>query len=103
MGQIKDFLAVVADDEWTAVRAARALRAQWSEWSGLPAQDQLAATLRVDPDITDEVLITKGSAVSPRPGRRENDHRQLLLADAEPRLVAASLFGRHSRFRVGSV
>jgi nicotinate dehydrogenase subunit B len=65
--RIKDFLAVVADDEWTAVRAARALRAQWSEWSGLPAQDQLAATLRADPDITDEVLITKGSPVSPRP------------------------------------
>jgi hypothetical protein len=47
----------------------KAVAAQWSEWSGLPAQDQLAATLRVDPDITDEVLITKGSAVSPRPDR----------------------------------
>ena len=44
--RIKDFLAVVAEDEWTAVRAARALRAQWSEGSGLPAQDKLAESLR---------------------------------------------------------
>jgi nicotinate dehydrogenase subunit B len=58
--RIKDFLAVIADDEWTAVRAARALRAQWSEWSGLPVQDKLIATLRADPEVTDEVLLTRG-------------------------------------------
>jgi len=60
--RIKDFLAVIADDEWAAVRAARALRAQWTEWSGLPAQDKLIATLRGDPDIKDEVLIMRGPA-----------------------------------------
>ena len=65
--RIKNFLAVVADDEWTAVRAARALRAQWSEWSGLPAQDKLVETLRADPGITDQGLVTKGTPVSPRP------------------------------------
>ncbi|MGA8411861.1 MAG: molybdopterin cofactor-binding domain-containing protein, partial [Xanthobacteraceae bacterium] len=58
--RIKDFLAVVASDEWTAIRAARALRAQWSEWSGLPEQGKLTATLRADPGITDEVLVTRG-------------------------------------------
>jgi nicotinate dehydrogenase subunit B len=58
--RIKDFLAVIADDEWTAVRAARALRVQWSEWSGLPAQDKLIATLRADPQATDEMLINRG-------------------------------------------
>ena len=65
--RIKDFLAVVADDEWTTVRAARALRAQWSEWSGLPAQDKLIETLRADPSITDQNLVTKGAPVTPRP------------------------------------
>jgi nicotinate dehydrogenase subunit B len=63
--RIKDFLAVVADDEWTAVRAARALRAQWSEWSGLPAQDKLVDTLRAATDVTDEMLINRGQ---PRTG-----------------------------------
>ena len=59
--RIKDFLAVVADDEWTAVRAARSLRAQWSEWSGLPEQATLTATLQSDPDTADEALVKKGS------------------------------------------
>src|SRR6478752_3907052 len=65
--RINNFLAVVADDEWTAVRAARALRAQWSEVSGLPAQDKLVQTLRTDPGITDQTLVTKGTPVSPQP------------------------------------
>jgi nicotinate dehydrogenase subunit B len=59
--RVQDFLAVVADDEWSAVRAARQLRAQWSEWAGLPAQEELAATLRSDPNITDETLVKKGT------------------------------------------
>jgi nicotinate dehydrogenase subunit B len=63
--RIKDFLAVVADEEWTAVRASRALRAQWSAGSGLPEQDKLAATLRADRDVADEVLVSRGqSAIS---------------------------------------
>src|SRR5664280_1899759 len=36
--RIKDFLAVVGEDEWTTERAARTLQAQWSEWSGLPTR-----------------------------------------------------------------
>jgi nicotinate dehydrogenase subunit B len=65
--RINNFLAVVADDEWTAVRAARDLRAQWSEASALPAQDKLVGTLRTDPGITDQTLVAKGTPVSPQP------------------------------------
>src|SRR5258705_11857678 len=65
--RINSFLAVVADDEWTAVRAARDLRAQWSEASVLPAQDKLVETLRTGPGITDQTIVTKGTPVSPQP------------------------------------
>ena len=65
--RINNFLAVVADDEWTAVRAARQLRAQWSEGSGLPAQDKLVETLRTAPGTVDQTLVAKGTAVSPPP------------------------------------
>src|SRR5579871_3094294 len=44
--RIKDFLGVVAEDEWTCIRAQRALKAQWSEWSGLPEQGRLADVVR---------------------------------------------------------
>ena len=59
--RIKDFLAVVAAEEWTAVRAARALKAQWSAGSGLPAQEKLIETLRGDQNITDQTIVTKGA------------------------------------------
>jgi CO/xanthine dehydrogenase Mo-binding subunit len=65
--RVKDLLAVVAEDEWTCVRAAGALRAQWSEGSGLPAQEQLAQTLRESPDVKDETLVSKGTPGAPLP------------------------------------
>jgi len=65
--RVKDLLAVVADDEWSVMRASRALRAQWSEGNGLPAQADLAAALRADPGIVDETLVNKGSAAAQQP------------------------------------
>src|SRR5262249_30015079 len=65
--RVKDLLAVVADDEWTAIVAARALRAQWSEGTGLPAQPELAASLRGEPGIVDETLVNKGTPPTTRP------------------------------------
>jgi nicotinate dehydrogenase subunit B len=65
--RIKDFLAVVAQDEWTAVKAARAIRAQWTAGSGLPDQDRLAQTLRTEPGITEERLVNKGTQAETSP------------------------------------
>lgn len=62
--RIKDFLAVVADDEWTSVRAARSLRAQWSEASSLPDQNRLTQSLREAPGATAETLVAKGAPPS---------------------------------------
>ena len=58
--RIKDFLAMVAEDEWTAVRAARELKAQWSEGTGLPVRNDLATSLRAGPFNGDETLLNKG-------------------------------------------
>ena len=65
--RVKDLLAVVADDEWDAVRASRALRAQWSEGIGLPSQSGLAQSLRNESGIVDETLVSKGTPGAPRP------------------------------------
>jgi CO/xanthine dehydrogenase Mo-binding subunit len=65
--RVKDLLAVVAEDEWTAVRASRALRAQWSEGTGLPSQGGLVESLRSEPGIVDETLVSKGSPAAQRP------------------------------------
>jgi len=65
--RVKDLLAVVADDEWSAVRASRALRAKWSEGTGLPSQGGLVESLRNEPGIVDETLVNKGSPAAQRP------------------------------------
>ena len=65
--RVKDLLAVVADDEWNAVRASRALRAQWSEGTGLPSQSGLVESLRNEPGIVDETLVNKGTPAAQRP------------------------------------
>lgn len=36
-----NFLAVLAKNEWSAIRAADAIEAQWSKWAGLPDQAHL--------------------------------------------------------------
>jgi CO/xanthine dehydrogenase Mo-binding subunit len=65
--RVKDLLAVVADDEWSAVRASQALRAQWSEGTGLPERSSLVESLRNEPGIVDETLVNKGSPAAQRP------------------------------------
>jgi CO/xanthine dehydrogenase Mo-binding subunit len=41
-----NFLAVVAKNEWSAVKAARQLKVKWSDWSGLPDQAEVYNALR---------------------------------------------------------
>jgi CO/xanthine dehydrogenase Mo-binding subunit len=65
--RVKDFLAVTAEDEWTAVRAARALKAQWSGGSGLPEQARLTDVLRADPTHGRETLVSKGTPAASLP------------------------------------
>ena len=68
--RVKDFLAVVAADEWTAVRAARELRAQWTEWKGLPRHDDLERYLRGGVIDRDQAFVNRspaGAAAAPIP------------------------------------
>ena len=67
VARIKNFLAITAEDEWTVVRAARALKAQWSEGTGLPDQNALIASLRAGPFNGDETLVKKGDPAAAMP------------------------------------
>src|SRR6185437_4338616 len=42
-----NFLGVVADDEWSAIKAMRRLKASWSSWDGLPEQSKLREHVRL--------------------------------------------------------
>jgi len=50
-----NFVGVVAATEWGAIKAMEAIRCKWSDWSGLPAMDQVYASVkktRVEQTIT---------------------------------------------------
>jgi CO/xanthine dehydrogenase Mo-binding subunit len=58
--QIESFVGVVAKDEWAAVRAAREIKATWSDWQGLPGSEGLAQFVRNAPVEKNQTVATKG-------------------------------------------
>jgi CO/xanthine dehydrogenase Mo-binding subunit len=54
-----DFVGVVAEREWDAIRAAEELKITWQEPPPLPEQSQLPKVLRA-PDTTDTVVVDVG-------------------------------------------
>ena len=58
-----DFLAVVAEREWDAVKAARQLKVNWDQAPTLPAQAQLYEKMRSGP-TTDTLVLNKGDAAA---------------------------------------
>ncbi len=56
----ENFLGVVAPDEWAAIRAARELKASWSEWQGLPGNDGLERSIREGALDRDQDLVKRG-------------------------------------------
>jgi len=58
--RIGDFLGVVAEHEWTAVRAARELKVRWSAGTGLVGHDGVQDWARRGPFVRDDVLASKG-------------------------------------------
>jgi len=58
--RLRSFLGVVAEREWDAVRAARTLRASWSQGTGLPDQAALFDVVRATRVVRDETLAERG-------------------------------------------
>jgi nicotinate dehydrogenase subunit B len=57
----EDFLAVVASDEWAAIKAATAISATWSAWAGLPDEARLFDYVRASEVVRSEVLQSAGN------------------------------------------
>jgi nicotinate dehydrogenase subunit B len=56
----ESFLGVVAKDEWAAVRAAKEIKANWSDWHGLPGSADLESFIRQAPLDRDQAITTRG-------------------------------------------
>ena len=60
--RIKDFVGVVAPDEWDAVTAARLLRTRWADSTVLLGDAAVREWLRAGPFEANESLVKKGDA-----------------------------------------
>jgi len=57
-----NFLAVVAKNEWAAIKAAKTIEASWSKWEGLPEKSKLWDHVRATKIAKDEVFQNVGDA-----------------------------------------
>jgi len=62
--RVQNFLAVVAENEWNAVRAARALRVRWTGGGNLPGSDGVYAQMRGTTPERNEDLLKRGDSAS---------------------------------------
>ena len=58
----QNFLAVVAANEWAAIKGAEQLKATWSEWNGLPDQATLFQHVRSTKVAKDDVTSNIGNS-----------------------------------------
>ena len=58
----KNFLAVVAENEWDAIKAARTLKTRWSSWSGLPEQADTSDFLRQT--RSEDTVVDRGGNIN---------------------------------------
>jgi nicotinate dehydrogenase subunit B len=58
-----DFIGVVAENEWDAVRAARQLKVVWEPTSALPGSDQVYERMRTA-SAPEEIVLERGSAAA---------------------------------------
>jgi nicotinate dehydrogenase subunit B len=62
--RVKDFLGVVAKDEWAAVRAARELKAIWSDAQTLPGSGALDRWTRSATPDRDQSIVNRGDVAA---------------------------------------
>src|SRR6516164_610522 len=58
-----NFLGVVAENEWAAIRGSQQIKASWSAWEGLPEQTKLFEHVRASKVAKDEVTANVGNTV----------------------------------------
>ena len=86
--RIQSFLAVVAEREWNAIRAARALQAKWPPGTGLPDYTREFESMRASRIVRDQEIAKRGdlSALNAAARRHPAPQRVLSLAHPDARL-----------------
>jgi len=63
--RVNNFLGVVAETEWSAIKAAQQLSVTWSKWEGLPDEEELWQHVRGTKVVRDDVTSNIGDGAAP--------------------------------------
>jgi nicotinate dehydrogenase subunit B len=99
--RVKDFLAVVAPDEWAALRAARELRATWSAWRGLPRHKDLERYVREGTIEREQTLVNRGPSGPLQPTDADATAIDAAIAAAPTRMSATYFWPCQSHASLG--
>ena len=86
--RVNNFLGVVAETEWAAIRAAQLLSVTWSKWEGLPDAAELWPHVRSTKIVRDDVTSNIGNSAA-------------ALASAARKLSATYDFAIHTHGSIG--
>jgi nicotinate dehydrogenase subunit B len=86
--RVGNFVGVVAENEWAAIKASRQLEVSWSSWEGLPEQSALWEYVRHTKIVKEDVTSDVGAAAA-------------ALARGATRLRASYDFGIHTHGSIG--
>jgi xanthine dehydrogenase molybdopterin-binding subunit B len=64
--RLESFLSVVAEDEWSTVRASRELKATWSDWKELPGSQDFTRWIREAPLDREQPIVNRGDPAAAR-------------------------------------
>jgi nicotinate dehydrogenase subunit B len=83
-----NFLGVVAETEWGAIKSAKQIKATWSNWEGLPDQKKLWDVVRSTKIVKDDVTSNVGNSAD-------------ALAQAQRKFSATYDFAIHTHGSMG--
>ena len=63
-----NLLAVLANEEWAAIKAATTIKTTWTPWAGLPEESRLYEYVRSTPSVRNEVLQNFGNSTEAMKG-----------------------------------
>jgi nicotinate dehydrogenase subunit B len=86
--RLGNFLGVVAESEWSAIKAAQQLSVTWSKWEGLPDETKLWEHVRGTRVVEDDITSNTGNSVTG-------------LRSAAQRLSATYDFAIHTHGSIG--
>jgi nicotinate dehydrogenase subunit B len=84
-----NFLGIVAENEWAAIKAAQQIKATWSAWEGLPEQAKVFAHVRASKVAKDEVTANVGNTA------------EAMAKDGVKKLSATFEFAIHTHGSIG--